>query len=519
MSKSDAETFFGRPEFERGKFGWAKIVQPDGSEQLYRRATTVAGYMEDKQGLIGWKSAMAAFGFVKSKSLLSALSVLDWKSDKDKVKDIVERAQSLGGGDDAADMGTAFHRVIERHVDNEVIDYDMLPDGFGDALDAFIAFSEKFGMKVEASELTVVDDAHQIAGTADAVTSFGTDVKTPYGVVKKGTGIITDWKTGTVAGYSGLKMAQQLSIYSHADPYDAGRGVRTEWPVEMNPDIGLVLKIDLEKGEVIPWWLDLKAAYEWVELSLKVAAVRTASKKAIKQAAIATSKGTNVKPGTEVDGDDDMDLEVGKLGAREVGKLITAAETLDDLELIKAGHGDVFTEAMTERWAKLKAQFDEGSGEPEAAETEKPAYDYSEEIRGAMGRAETVDQLRAVWKTYADHLSDKQKAAIQTRVDKLKEAELQKSIDDMEEAPAEPEAPTPGTETQVAMPDWMLEDEPAAEDEVKEFSVEDAKIKAAKVNNLGELRELFKSFHKAIQIGTGDPEALNVISERSGELK
>ena len=47
MSKSDAETFFGRPEFERGKFGWAKIAQPDGGEELYRRATTVAGYMEE----------------------------------------------------------------------------------------------------------------------------------------------------------------------------------------------------------------------------------------------------------------------------------------------------------------------------------------------------------------------------------------------------------------------------------------------------------------------------------------
>src|SRR5699024_11937619 len=96
VSKSDAETIFGRPECGRGGFGWARIAQPDGGEEVYRRATTVAGYMEDKEGLIGWMSAMAAFGFARSKSLLSALSVLDWKNDKDKVKDIVSRAQSLG---------------------------------------------------------------------------------------------------------------------------------------------------------------------------------------------------------------------------------------------------------------------------------------------------------------------------------------------------------------------------------------------------------------------------------------
>ena len=344
MSKSDAETFFGRPEFERGKFGWAKIAQPDGGEELYRRATTVAGYMEDKEGLIGWKSAMAAFGFAKSKSLLSALSVLDWKNDKDKVKDIVSRAQSLGGADDAADLGTAFHRVIERHVAGEVIDYDTLPDGFGDALDAFIQFSKDFGLTVAASELTVVDDAHQIAGTADAVFTFDEDITTPFGKLEAGVGVIGDFKTGSVSELSGMKMSQQLSIYSHADPYHAGKGIRTEWPCSINSDIGLVLKVDLDSGVIVPWWLDLKAAYEWIELSLKVAATRTKARKAIKQAAVATSKGTNVKAGTE------------KLGAREVGKLITAATTMSELEQIRDQHGDVFTESMTERWAKKAAE-------------------------------------------------------------------------------------------------------------------------------------------------------------------
>ena len=514
MSKSDAETFFGRPEFERGKFGWAKIAQPDGGEELYRRATTVAGYMEDKEGLIGWKSAMAAFGFAKSKSLLSALSVLDWKNDKDKVKDIVSRAQSLGGADDAADLGTAFHRVIERHVAGEVIDYDTLPDGFGDALDAFIQFSKDFGLTVAASELTVVDDAHQIAGTADAVFTFDEDITTPFGKLEAGVGVIGDFKTGSVSELSGMKMSQQLSIYSHADPYHAGKGIRTEWPCSINSDIGLVLKVDLDSGVIVPWWLDLKAAYEWIELSLKVAATRTKARKAIKQAAVSTSKGTNVKTGTE------------RLGAREVGKLITAATCVAELENVKAKHGDVFTEAMTERYDKRHAEMSEKVDEAVAEIEEivdKPGP--SVEANKALGAATTVEELQTAWRQYASVMTDEQKEFAKSQAEKLKaieEAHATKAEPKFEEAPMpEPEAPAPGNETQVAMPDWMLDDdaEDAKPAEIEPYSVEDAHAKGAACKNLGELRDLFKDFHRQIQAGKASPDTLNAIGEYSAGLQ
>ena len=516
MSKSDAETFFGRPEFARGKFGWAKIAQPDGGEELYRRATTVAGYMEDKEGLIGWKSAMAAFGFAKSKSLLSALSVLDWKNDKDKVKDIVSRAQSLGGADDAADLGTAFHRVIERHVAGEVIDYDTLPDGFGDALDAFIQFSKDFGLTVAASELTVVDDAHQIAGTADAVFTFDEDITTPFGQLKAGVGVIGDFKTGSVSDLSGMKMSQQLSIYSHADPYHAGKGIRTEWPCSINSDIGLVLKVDLDSGVIIPWWLDLKAAYEWIELSLKVAATRTKARKAIKQAAVTTSKGTNLKAGTEVD-----DLDAGqpeKLGAREVGKLITAAASRAELQKIHREHGDVFTEAMQARYDKLMAeQFPETDHEPPADVDEQVAQEEikavmpepSVEANKALGAATTVEELQAVWKQYAKVMTDEQKEFAKSQAEKLKAIEAEHAA----------KAPAPGNETQVAMPDWMLDDKEGETEEVEPYSIADAHARGKACKNLGELRELFKEFHRQIQAGKADPDTLTAIGEYSAGLK
>src|SRR5699024_1149496 len=412
----------------------------------------------------------------------------------------------------AADLGTAFHRVIERHVAGEVIDYDTLPDGFGDALDAFIQFSKDFGLTVEASELTVVDDAHQIAGTADAVFSFNEDITTPFGKLAAGVGVIGDFKTGSVSELSGMKMSQQLSIYSHADPYHAGKGIRTEWPCEINSDIGLVLKVDLDSGTIVPWWLDLKAAYEWIELSLKVAATRTKARKAIKQAAVATSKGTNVKTGTEVD-----DLEVGqpeKLGAREVCKLITAATTLDELIAIRDQHEAVFTEKMSDRFDEKYDNLSD-AGQSDADDED----DTLREVNKALGAATTVAELQAVWKKYAKVMTDEQKTFASTQAEKLKAIEAEhaaKAEPKVEETPA----PAPGNETQVAMPDWMLDDEEEEKtEEVEPYSIADAHARGKACKNLGELRELFKEFHRQIQAGKADPDTLTAIGEYSAGLK
>src|SRR5690606_40833882 len=54
-------------------------------------------------------------------------------------------------------------------------------------------------------------------------------------------------------------------------------------------------------------------------------------------------------------------------------------------------------------------------------EKAKAAEKLGEEIRDALGKAETVEELRAVWKKYAKQLTDQQKEAIKTRVAKLEE--------------------------------------------------------------------------------------------------
>lgn len=510
MSKEtdEAAAFFGRPDFARGKYGWAEITQPDGDTKLYRRATTIAGYMEDKEGLISWMSAMTAFGLLKSKSLQMSLSLLSWKEDKAKVKDIVARAKSFGGGDDAADIGTAFHRLIERYVAGEEIDRDLLPEGFGEALDAWIAYQSQNGITVEASELTVVDDAHQIAGTADAVFSFAEDVRTPFGVVKAGQGIIGDFKTGSVSELSGLKMSQQLSIYSHATPYDAGRNVRTDWPLEINPDIGLILKVDLDNAKIIPWWLDLKSAYEWIDLSLKVSATRTAAKKAIVQEDVTKSKGTIQKP------------QDGALGAREVGKLITAATSRAELQKIHREHGDAFTDAMTERWQKKAAEL---GGDTDEAPAEPEAKADPAELNKLLGAATTIDELKAIYDEHGKSMTKDQKLYVKGQVEKFKAAAEAEETPAPAAEPEEPKveetpAPAAGNETQVQLPDWALEDD-ETEAKPEPYSVEDARQRAAEVGTKGELKQLYIEFARQAKSGKDVEEALVVISARASELK
>ena len=280
-----AEVFFGSPDFKRGKYGWAEVEQPGGGTALYRRATTVAGYLDDKAGLVDWSAAMVAFGMAKSPAMLANFQLLDWHDDKSKIKEMLAKAKDLGGGSEAADMGTAFHKVVERLHQGQQIDRDTLPPNFAETLAAYEKFLKDWGLTCVGTEIKVVDDENAIAGTADLALKFSNDVETPFGTIKAGQGFIGDVKTGSVSSYSGMSMGMQLSIYSHGKPYDVIKGERVAWPTEeWNPNVGLILKVDVKRHSVTPWWLDLSTAHEMVDMAMQVSKMRAAGRKMIVEA-------------------------------------------------------------------------------------------------------------------------------------------------------------------------------------------------------------------------------------------
>lgn len=283
---SIAETFFGSPDFQRGRWGWAEVTLPDGNgTDIYRRATTVAGYLDDKQGLIDWSAAMVAFGMAKSPALMANFQLLDWHEDKGKVKEMLSKAKDLGGGSEAADTGTAFHKVVEMYHLGREIDRENLPAGFAETLAAYEQFLADWGLACVGTEIKIVDDEHRIAGTADLALKARQDIETPFGVIPEGSGFIADVKSGSVSDYSGLSMGIQLGIYSHGQPYDVLNGKRVPWHVsKWTPGIGLIIKVDVKSHTVTPWWLNLDAAYELVPLAMQVARMRGAGKKLISKA-------------------------------------------------------------------------------------------------------------------------------------------------------------------------------------------------------------------------------------------
>src|SRR5699024_10571879 len=161
-----------------------------------------------------------------------------------------------------------------------------------------------------------------------------------------------------------------------------------------------------------------------------------------------------------------------KLGAREVGKLITAVTTLEELIAIRDKHESVFTPKMSDRF---DTKYDEIADAAPADDEPEPSI----EANKALGAATTVEELQAVWKQYAKVMTDEQKEFAKSQAEKLKAIEAEHAA----------KAPAPGNETQVAMPDWVLENEEEETDEVKPYSIEDAHARGKACKNLGELRE------------------------------
>ena len=281
---SAASSFFGAPDFGRGRYGWAKVAQPDGSEELYRRASSMSSHLDDKQGLIDWTAAMVAFGMAKDKSLLANFSVLDWKADKPKLKEMLAKAKDLGGGSTAADLGTAFHTAFEKDALGTPIPDDRLPEGFANAIHHLKLFMQEWGLEIAGTEVRVVNDEHRIAGTADLILKATRDIETPFGKINAGQGFIADLKTGSVSELSGLSMGMQLGIYSHSRVYDVMTGERKPWPVNMARYVGLILKVDIAAGAVVPWWLNLTDAYANVEWAFKIQEIRKGGRKLIVKA-------------------------------------------------------------------------------------------------------------------------------------------------------------------------------------------------------------------------------------------
>lgn len=244
-------------EPQRDRWGRPYVVPADGGKAIaYTRATTIAGALDDKEGLMRWKQRMAARGIVARPDLAMALGATS-PDDTKRLDEIVAQAADAAGSTAAATVGTALHEYTERLDRGQPIGA-ILPQYEAD-IAAYKQLAEQVGWQVLGIEQFVVMHPYKVAGTLDRLLRIDGQV------------YVGDLKTSQTINYPG-KFAVQISLYAHSQPYDVASGTSQPWPDGCQPsrERGVVIHMPSGQGRASLHWVDLTAGWEAACLAFKV---------------------------------------------------------------------------------------------------------------------------------------------------------------------------------------------------------------------------------------------------------
>lgn len=231
--------------------------------------TSVAKIPEDDFNIVRWRSQRMAYGLAMRPTLLEAIAA--HHSDDEKLNDLIEQAITAGGGSDAAEWGTAVHRVTER-IDGtlELLETPLVKD----VRDKWLGLLEAAGLQIvpDLRERVVVYPQQLICGKFDVmalVLSGGAVARAHPELV--GRLVTCDLKTGKSAIKYPHSTAVQLALYSHA-PLLAG-----QWPelsgetssftnmadLGLYPDLGFVVFIPPPESELRAGVYEVDLAIGW----------------------------------------------------------------------------------------------------------------------------------------------------------------------------------------------------------------------------------------------------------------
>lgn len=235
---------------DRDRWGRPLITPPNGGKAVaYTRATTLAGAIEDLNGLIKWKVGRAILGIVERPDLLLAAAA--HRDDKQRLNQIAEDAAEAGGASAGATIGTAVHAFIEKI--NHGLPTGTIPSDYKADVTAYEQAMANL-TPIHVEQMVVLDDL-KVAGTPDLIASYG------------GGNYICDVKTGSI-DYP-HKMAAQLAIYANAQLYDPSSGRRTPLP-DVNRERAIIIHLPAGAGTCTLQWIDIAAGWEAVKLALQV---------------------------------------------------------------------------------------------------------------------------------------------------------------------------------------------------------------------------------------------------------
>lgn len=254
MSIEGAE-MFRSPTLKRDRWDRPLIMQPDGKEVAYTRASTIAKALDSGKALGDWKARQAAKGVALNIDLISRMAALDLE-DEDQKKEankVVEMAMERTGSSRKREMGTAFHAFAEQHDLGQKIPY--LPPELHEAMTDYVR--QTAGVEWLGVEKFVVNDLYQVAGTADRFGRLeGEEIARVW-----------DMKTGRV-DYGSLSFSMQLAAYASGEGYDPQTGKRVPLGYEVAQDYGIIVHVDVAAGRVGLHKVDLAVGREAVEVAI-----------------------------------------------------------------------------------------------------------------------------------------------------------------------------------------------------------------------------------------------------------
>lgn len=251
----------------RDRWGRYLIVPAAGGKaRSYTRATTWAGAIDDKEGLINWSMRMCAVGLAARKDLFAQVASCS-PGDRDTLKKLVEQAKEAGGGSEGANLGTALHRFTQRIDGGETV---TVPDQWTADIGAYRQALADAHLEVIAEhiERIVVLEELGIAGTFDRI------YRTSDGRL-----VIGDLKTGQSLDFSRLSIAVQLALYAHAETiYDWQTETHTPM-VDVDRERALVVHVPVGQGRASVEEFDITWGWERVKQAGLVRESRSAAKR------------------------------------------------------------------------------------------------------------------------------------------------------------------------------------------------------------------------------------------------
>lgn len=245
-----ATTYRHKPVIVRGQY---ELIHPGmGKPVRMQRVTNRIGILADRSGLNKWLNRTALAGAASRPDLIMQINAAADAGDNRRLDDLAEAAREAGGGNSAAQMGTALHSVFEAYN----LDGSRPTDPTAAMwLDGVIAAMDAAGMTINPMwvERVVANFDLGYAGQIDAAVFVEGSDDT----------FLIDLKTGKDVRYGLNEYCLQLHTYAHATHYwDSDTNIcEPIGPDDLNREYGYIIHapLDLTQGVTI-YELDLTAA-------------------------------------------------------------------------------------------------------------------------------------------------------------------------------------------------------------------------------------------------------------------